>query len=158
MFEAVRDTFWELLNMRDPNAHHNPYRVGRPKVQAAIKTYLGVAPKKTEVEIQKLSRDAPKPPITAPAPRPAPEPRPAPAPKPVPKQVKVEAKQEARRLAQNAKLPNPGNEPNEGTWNEVLPKEPEPLAKVRLENRLKKNLRGRPPTWSWTRSTGSFSS
>ena len=38
MIEAVRATFWELFHMRDPNATRGPGKVGRPKVQAAIRT------------------------------------------------------------------------------------------------------------------------
>ena len=62
MIEAVRDTFWELLNMKDPNAGNNPYRVGRPKVQSAIKTYLGMGTpnvSQTELTPQKKT-NAPK--------------------------------------------------------------------------------------------------
>ena len=159
MIEAVRDTFWELWNMKDPNATKGPLKVGRPKVQTAIRTYLGGPRRHTPPQIEmERTPDAPKPPI--PSPRrlqPPPAPRKQPRIRPD-RETQKQAAKEARRLKQNARLPNPGNEPNEGTWNEVLPKEPEPLAKVRIENRLKKNPPERPPTWRWTPSCGSFSS
>ena len=136
MIEAVRDTFWELLNMKDPNAGNNPYRVGRPKVQSAIKTYLGMGTpnvSQTELTPQKKT-NAPKLELL---PDRKVQPPPAPRKRPLSRTDRETARQEAKKLKSSAKLPNPGNEPDEGTWNEVLPQESEDLAASRLEQKLK---------------------
>ena len=52
MIEAVRDTFWELWNMKDPNASKGSLKVGRPKVQTAIRTYLGGPRRHTPAQIE----------------------------------------------------------------------------------------------------------
>ena len=157
MIEAVRDTFWELWNMKDPNATKGSLKVGRPKVQTAIRTYLGGPRRHTPAQIEmERTPDAPKHPIVSPTraqPPPAPRKRLRIRPD---RETKKQAAKEARRLKQNAKLPNPGNEPNEGTWNEVLPRSPNSSPKNAWTTSSRRKQPGRPPTSRWTPSCASF--
>ena len=136
MIEAVRDTFWELLNMK--NAGNTPYRVGRPKVQSAIKTYLGMGtPNVSRTELTSTPQKTPNAQKRVLLPERKVQVPPAPRKRLLSHADRETARHEAKKLKSNAKLPNPGNEPDEGTWNEVLPQESEDLAASRLEQKLK---------------------
>ena len=132
MLDAITSTFSELWNMRDPNASANPFRVGQPKKKEAIRRYLARLPTTPAKRVSPTQPNAPKRPIRK---------RLAVADPPqAPPATRKSAHITKALTKENADL-NKRDEPfikDKGTWNSVLPKEPEDLAARRLEQRLDK--------------------